>query len=157
MDVVFRIWKTCLDFRNEEAISIHDFFDHVQEKASEYGKYLFININVSPEEPIRFSEYIRMIIYVSLLGKNEIFKLVFRMKCKIGATYLEKDGWASLVMAMLTSEDIQYPSKRAVEAFGTFASSDLHGTKLLFFNDFRDVSTQIITCLEWAISYIKSF
>lgn len=129
-----------MDFRNKGAISINDFFDHVQETKSVYGTFLFRTVNVSPDKYISFSEYLHVITFFSLLGKLDILKMVFKVECKNNTTYLLLDDWICLLDTMLSNEKIQYPKKGALKAFHRHASTDVHGTKLLFFNDFQRVS-----------------
>lgn len=56
---ILRLWQESLDLRNEEAVSIYEFFDHVQEKKSDYGIWLFNSIDVSSHNCISFSQYVR--------------------------------------------------------------------------------------------------
>lgn len=136
-----RIWTQSLDFRSEEAVSIYDFFDHVQEKKSPYGIWLFNAVSVSPDRTINFSEYIHVVTYFSFLGKLDVMKIIFKFKCNGDTTHLLKEDWISLIDDMLSNESVQYSKKGAIIAFDKHASSDVHGKKLLFFDDFRRVST----------------
>lgn len=140
---LLRVWQECLDFRNEGAISVDDFFDHLQEKKSNYGLWLFSNVDVSPHDKISFSGYMHVIIYFSLLGKLDVLKMIFKLGCKWSTAYLERDDWESLVDIMLANENVQYSRKNVITAFDNCASSDIHGNKILFFEDLRRVSCRI--------------
>ncbi len=135
-----RIWSDNLDFRNEGRIWVNDFFDFVEEKKSSYGTFLFHAINASPDRDIIFSEYLHVITFFSLLGKLDIIKFVFKLKCKDSTKYLMKNDWDCLLNIMLSNEKIQYPRHGALQAFDKHASTDVHGTKILFFEDFQRVS-----------------
>ncbi len=136
-----RIWKDSLDFREEDEISIYDFFDHIQEKKSDYGLWLFHSVSVSTDKRINFSEYMHVVIYFSLLGKLDILKTVFKLQCRHSMTCLERNDWESLVEIMLANEEVQYSRKAAISVFDKYASSDLHGIKILKFDDFRKVTS----------------
>ena len=83
-----------------------------------------------------------VVIYFSLLGKLDVLKMIFKLKCKDNTNHLLRNDWESLVDIMLSNESVQYSRKAAIAAFDIHASSDVHGTRILFFDDFRNVSVQ---------------
>ncbi len=103
--------------------------------------FLFQIINVSPDRYIDFSEYLHFVISFCLSGKLDVMKIVFKFGCKDSSTYILREGWSRLLDTMLSNENIPYPKRGALHAFDQLASRDVHGSRLLYFNDFQKVST----------------
>jgi len=148
-----RLWVDCLDYKREESTTVFDFFDHVLQPKSTFGLWLFDAANVNPDEMV-FSQYISVTAYAALLSKPGLLKLIFDHSSITDC--LSRDGWKTLVKAILSVEKVPYPRRIAIEAFDRFSSKDIHGNDVLLFEDFVQLSNHYPFVIMPMVRLLKS-
>ncbi len=118
-----------------------DFFDHVRQRRSEYGHWLFDAAKVDAES-MTFSEYMLMISNASTLSKNDSLRLIFN-HASHHSQALSRSDWSTFIETMLSVEQIRHPKHTALDAFDRFKSTNVHGERVLYFEDFAMINQQL--------------
>ena len=137
----FSVWEESLDYLADGTTTINDFFDLIEEKKSEYGLWLFESVNIPTGRNISFQEYCHVVFYTCMLEKLDMLQLM-RANGSKKKEHLTRDDWLNILNVMLSHEKIQYAKKVAITSFKSFASRDLVGNHVLYFEDYLKVSKQ---------------
>lgn len=129
-----------MDFKQEGYLTDIDLFDHIHHQKSKFGLWLFNAVAVDAER-MTFAQYVSVIASAAIMKKNEMLRLIFDSS-GTDSLSLTKGDWNSLVEIMLSAEKVHHPRRKAIGAFDKFTSPNVHGERVLHFEDFVKITGQ---------------
>ena len=126
------IWNEVLDFKQTGFTHFLEFFHFVKEPQCDFADWIF------PHDKLSFAAYTEAIVRAAMLSKQEAVRIMFD-KFSQGDEGINVGGWEALVDLTLSVENLSFPRRPAVEAFGQFSSKNMEGVLVLHFEDFERI------------------